>query len=153
MYIYICKIVTIATLVEYRCSFISKSDLFCDEKYIVVSILETGVQWVFRGFLWFIMLLYDTFYPFPGWIKNSIFKNGIHLYFNFYLKMNMDKISQKVTKDPKRQERCWWRIVWSTKKGLRSDAEKHLWPPKGKKIIQRQMLIEEHCNLSPWNCL
>ena len=31
-------IVTFTTLVEYRCSFISRTDLFCDGKYIVAPI-------------------------------------------------------------------------------------------------------------------
>ena len=37
-----------------------------------------------------------------------MFKNGIHICFNFfplYLKANMEKTLGKVTKDPKRQER------------------------------------------------
>ena len=36
-------------------------------------------------------------------------KNWVHVYFNFfplYLKINMDKTSQKVTKDPKRVEKA-----------------------------------------------
>ena len=48
-----------------------------------------------------------SFYPFPGWIKNRMFKNGIHNCLNFfslYHKINMDKTSQKVKKDPKRVE-------------------------------------------------
>ena len=30
----------------------------------------------------FFKLPYDTFYPFPGWIKNRMFKFGIHICFN-----------------------------------------------------------------------
>ena len=97
-------IVTITTLVEYRCSFISRPDLFCDGKYIFAPTFETSVQRFFKGFLWFFKLPYDTFYPFPGWIKNRMFKNGIYNVFALYLKINMEKTSQKVTKDPKRVE-------------------------------------------------
>ena len=95
-------IVTITTLVEYRCSFISRPDLFCDGKYIVVTTFETSAQRFFKDFLWFFKLPYDTFYPFLGWIKNRVFKNEIYNVFALYLKINMDKTSQKVTKDPKR---------------------------------------------------
>ena len=74
--------VTITKLVEYRCSFISRFNLLCNKKYIVASTLKTSVQRVFKGFLWFFKLLYDTFYPFAGWIKIRMFKNRIHIYFN-----------------------------------------------------------------------
>ena len=62
-------IVAVATLVEYSRSLISRPDLFCDGKYLVIPIFEASVQRVFKGFLWFFQLLYDTFYPFPGWIR------------------------------------------------------------------------------------
>ena len=59
-------IVTITTLVESRCSFISRPDLFSYGKYIAATTFEISVQQFFKGFLWFFILLYDTFYPFPG---------------------------------------------------------------------------------------
>ena len=59
-----------------------QSNLFSDGKYIVAFTLETSVQQFFKYFLWFFKLPYDTFYPFPGWINNKMFKNGIHNCFN-----------------------------------------------------------------------
>ena len=101
-------IVTIMTLVKYSRSLISRSELFCGREYLVAPTFETSVQRVFRGFLQFFKLSYNTFQLFPGWIKKKrVFKNWIHICFSpfsLYLKINMDKTSQKVTedKDPKR---------------------------------------------------
>ena len=46
-------IVKTTTLAEYRCSFISRPDLFCDGKYLIAPTFEASVQRVFKGFLWF----------------------------------------------------------------------------------------------------
>ena len=89
-------IVATSALVEYGHSLISRSDLFCDKKYLVAPTFKTSIQRVFKGFPWFFKLPYNTFYIFSGWIKN-----WIHVCFSPFslcLKINMDKTSQKAMK-------------------------------------------------------
>ena len=74
-------IVTITTLSEYRRSLISRSDLFCHGKYIVTPTFKTCVQWVWEDLLWFFELVHGASHLFPGWIKNRVFKDQIHLFF------------------------------------------------------------------------
>ena len=76
-------IVAISGLVEYRLPLASRPDLFCNRKNIVAPTLETSVQRVFKGFLWFFELSYKTFHLLPSRIKNRMFKNWIHFCFNF----------------------------------------------------------------------
>ena len=46
--------------------FISRPDLFCNGEYLVAPTFETSVQRVFKGFLWFFKLSYNTLHLFPG---------------------------------------------------------------------------------------
>ena len=66
-------IVAISTLLEYRRSFISRLDLFCNKKNFVAHAFETSVQRVFKGFLWFLKLSFRT-------IKSRMFKYWVHLF-------------------------------------------------------------------------
>ena len=99
-----------------------RSNLFWNGKHLVASTFDTSVQGVFKGFLWFFKLRCGTFYPFPG----RIFKNWIHVCFS-YLKINMDKASQKVTKDPKRVEAAYKgreNYINKLKESILNDAKK-----------------------------
>ena len=101
-------IVSISAPVEYGYSLISRPDLFYKGKYLVAPTFEVSAQRVFESFLWFFKLPYKTFHLLPSRTKNRMFKNWIHVCFNpfsLYLKINMDKTSEKVTKEPKRQKR------------------------------------------------
>ena len=93
-------IVAITALIEHRCSFVSRPDLFCNRKDIAPT-FETSVQRVFKGFLWFFKMPYKMFHLLSSWIRNRMFKNWIHflLIVLFYFKINMDKTPEKVTKD------------------------------------------------------
>ena len=52
---------TITTLTEYRCSLISRHDLFCNRKYIVATTFETSVQRVFNASCDFLSCLIKRF--------------------------------------------------------------------------------------------
>ena len=84
-------IVTISTLLECRRSFVSRPDLFCNRKNIVAPTLETNVQRVFKGILWFFKLSSKTFHLLPSRIKHRIFKNWIHFSFNFWVNKSWPK--------------------------------------------------------------
>ena len=84
-------IVAISTLLEYKRSFVSRLDLFCSRKNIVAPTLETSVQRVFEGFLWFFKLSYKTFYLLPSRIKHRMFKNWNQFSFNFWVKKSWPK--------------------------------------------------------------
>ena len=84
-------------LVEYGHSLISRPELFCNGKYLVAPLFETSVQCVFKGFLWFSSYLI-TFYFFSKTGCSKIGSMLVSTLFSLYLKINMDKTSQKVTK-------------------------------------------------------
>ena len=96
-------IMAVLTLVEYRNSFISRPDLFCDRKYLVAPTFETSVQRFFKSFLWFFKLPYKMFHFPPSQIKNRMFKNWIQflLIFSVLLKIEHGRNIRRSHKRPK----------------------------------------------------
>ena len=89
-------IVAISTLAEYRRSFVSRLDLFCNSKKIVAPTLETKVQRVFKGFLQFFKLSYKAFRPLPSRIKDRMFKNWVHVFVNL---LDKQKVAQGISRN------------------------------------------------------
>ena len=102
---------------------------FCDGKYLIALTFETSIQLVFKGFLWFFKLLYNTFQLFPGWIKNWMSKKCIHVCFNpfsLYLKINMDKTSSYKRQEPQTgwcRKKGWKKFYKKMKRNILNDAK------------------------------
>ena len=106
-----------------------QTDPFCDGKYLIALTFETSIQLVFKGFLWFFKLLYNTFQLFPGWIKNWMSKKCIHVCFNpfsLYLKINMDKTSSYKRQEPQTgwcRKKGWKKFYKKMKRNILNDAK------------------------------